>query len=227
MTRPAGWLLESAAHLQTQAGCMPVCRWGGAVGRRETAVSLSGAVKKRHHSVFPLPLLLIPTVLSMLLLLLLLLCPVHIQQGRYVSVLRIKGQLTCIDSICFHAGGPLVSVCCRSTIGYRSAGTAQEDSVQASRQLGLVSLSCCGSSTPACLLAHQLADGYAKRCYHVCHNALVRVPALFFAWLPHAADPGRHRRRRRQVVSCLPLVSVLAVPSEPACMTTSVTRMLC
>jgi hypothetical protein len=30
-------------------------------------------------------------------------------QGRYVSVLRIKGQLTCIDSICFHAGGPLVS----------------------------------------------------------------------------------------------------------------------
>jgi nitrite reductase/ring-hydroxylating ferredoxin subunit len=30
-------------------------------------------------------------------------------QGRYISVLRIKGRLTCIDSICFHAGGPLVS----------------------------------------------------------------------------------------------------------------------
>ncbi|WIA34589.1 hypothetical protein OEZ86_012909 [Tetradesmus obliquus] len=28
-------------------------------------------------------------------------------QGRYVSVLKVKGQLTCIDSICFHAGGPL------------------------------------------------------------------------------------------------------------------------
>lgn len=28
-------------------------------------------------------------------------------QGRYISVLRIKGRLTCIDSICFHAGGPL------------------------------------------------------------------------------------------------------------------------
>ncbi|KAF6253938.1 hypothetical protein COO60DRAFT_370700 [Scenedesmus sp. NREL 46B-D3] len=28
-------------------------------------------------------------------------------QGRYVSILKVKGQLTCIDSICFHAGGPL------------------------------------------------------------------------------------------------------------------------
>eukprot|EP00882_Tetradesmus_deserticola_P033514 GHRQ01038288.1.p1 GENE.GHRQ01038288.1~~GHRQ01038288.1.p1 ORF type:complete len:209 (+),score=29.46 GHRQ01038288.1:240-866(+) len=28
-------------------------------------------------------------------------------QGRYVSILSIKGHLTCIDSICFHAGGPL------------------------------------------------------------------------------------------------------------------------
>lgn len=35
--------------------------------------------------------------------------PFCIFQGRYVSVLRIKGRLTCIDSICFHAGGPLVS----------------------------------------------------------------------------------------------------------------------
>ncbi|GLC42375.1 Cytochrome c oxidase subunit 1 [Pleodorina starrii] len=28
-------------------------------------------------------------------------------EGRYVSVLRIDGKLFCIDSICFHAGGPL------------------------------------------------------------------------------------------------------------------------
>ncbi|GIM12859.1 hypothetical protein Vretimale_16093 [Volvox reticuliferus] len=28
-------------------------------------------------------------------------------QGRYVTVLRIDGKLYCIDSICFHAGGPL------------------------------------------------------------------------------------------------------------------------
>ncbi|KAG2488150.1 hypothetical protein HYH03_013293 [Edaphochlamys debaryana] len=27
--------------------------------------------------------------------------------GRYVTVLRIEGKLSCIDSICFHAGGPL------------------------------------------------------------------------------------------------------------------------
>lgn len=28
-------------------------------------------------------------------------------EGRYVTVLRIDGGLTCIDSVCFHAGGPL------------------------------------------------------------------------------------------------------------------------
>jgi nitrite reductase/ring-hydroxylating ferredoxin subunit len=31
-------------------------------------------------------------------------------QGRYVTVLRLDGQLSCIDSVCFHAGGPLVSM---------------------------------------------------------------------------------------------------------------------
>jgi hypothetical protein len=43
--------------------------------------------------------------------LLLWLLPVHHMhhQGRYVSILKVKGKLTCIDSICFHAGGPLVS----------------------------------------------------------------------------------------------------------------------
>lgn len=29
-------------------------------------------------------------------------------KGRYVSILRVKGRLTCMDSVCFHAGGPLV-----------------------------------------------------------------------------------------------------------------------
>ncbi len=29
-------------------------------------------------------------------------------QGRYITVLRLDGVLRCIDSICFHAGGPLV-----------------------------------------------------------------------------------------------------------------------
>jgi hypothetical protein len=29
-------------------------------------------------------------------------------QGRYVTVLRHKGELHAIDSICYHAGGPLV-----------------------------------------------------------------------------------------------------------------------
>ncbi|GLI70844.1 hypothetical protein VaNZ11_015839 [Volvox africanus] len=28
-------------------------------------------------------------------------------EGRYVTVIRIDGKLYCIDSICFHAGGPL------------------------------------------------------------------------------------------------------------------------
>ena len=28
-------------------------------------------------------------------------------QGRYVTVLKHGGQLYCLDSICFHAGGPL------------------------------------------------------------------------------------------------------------------------
>ena len=28
-------------------------------------------------------------------------------QGRYVSVLRLKGAIHAIDSVCFHAGGPL------------------------------------------------------------------------------------------------------------------------
>ena len=28
-------------------------------------------------------------------------------QGRYVSVIRHQGQLHCLDSVCFHAGGPL------------------------------------------------------------------------------------------------------------------------
>lgn len=31
-------------------------------------------------------------------------------QGRYITVLRVKGQLYAIDSVCFHAGGPLVSM---------------------------------------------------------------------------------------------------------------------
>jgi hypothetical protein len=29
-------------------------------------------------------------------------------QGRYLTLLRLQGKVTCIDSICFHAGGPLV-----------------------------------------------------------------------------------------------------------------------
>lgn len=33
-------------------------------------------------------------------------------QGRYVSVLRLQGILHAIDSICFHAGGPLVRATC-------------------------------------------------------------------------------------------------------------------
>ena len=33
----------------------------------------------------------------------------HALQGRYVSLVRKNNVLTCIDSICFHAGGPLVS----------------------------------------------------------------------------------------------------------------------
>lgn len=28
-------------------------------------------------------------------------------EGRYITVLRLDGALRCIDSICFHAGGPL------------------------------------------------------------------------------------------------------------------------
>mmetsp|Transcript_26504 Transcript_26504/g.36603 ORF Transcript_26504/g.36603 Transcript_26504/m.36603 type:complete len:171 (-) Transcript_26504:206-718(-) len=28
-------------------------------------------------------------------------------QGRYISILRVRSQLFCIDSICYHAGGPL------------------------------------------------------------------------------------------------------------------------
>ncbi|PNH09110.1 Rieske domain-containing protein [Tetrabaena socialis] len=28
-------------------------------------------------------------------------------EGRYVTVLRLDGKLSCIDSVCFHAGGPL------------------------------------------------------------------------------------------------------------------------
>lgn len=28
-------------------------------------------------------------------------------EGRYVSILRVQGKLYCIDSVCFHAGGPL------------------------------------------------------------------------------------------------------------------------
>eukprot|EP00878_Enallax_costatus_P035012 GHUV01038972.1.p1 GENE.GHUV01038972.1~~GHUV01038972.1.p1 ORF type:complete len:114 (+),score=11.71 GHUV01038972.1:41-382(+) len=28
-------------------------------------------------------------------------------KGRYVTVLKVRGELTCIDSVCFHAGGPL------------------------------------------------------------------------------------------------------------------------
>lgn len=31
-------------------------------------------------------------------------------QGRYVTVLRMDGMIYCIDSICFHAGGPLVGL---------------------------------------------------------------------------------------------------------------------
>jgi len=34
----------------------------------------------------------------------------HIRvQGRYVTVLRLGGRLFCIDSVCYHAGGPLGS----------------------------------------------------------------------------------------------------------------------
>jgi nitrite reductase/ring-hydroxylating ferredoxin subunit len=29
-------------------------------------------------------------------------------QGRYVTLLRLEGKVYCIDSVCFHAGGPLV-----------------------------------------------------------------------------------------------------------------------
>ena len=28
-------------------------------------------------------------------------------QGRYVTVLKHEGKLHCLDSVCFHAGGPL------------------------------------------------------------------------------------------------------------------------
>ena len=28
-------------------------------------------------------------------------------QGRFVSVIQHAGRLYCIDSVCFHAGGPL------------------------------------------------------------------------------------------------------------------------
>lgn len=35
----------------------------------------------------------------------------HLQMGgRYISIIQHEGQLYCIDSICFHAGGPLVRV---------------------------------------------------------------------------------------------------------------------
>mmetsp|Transcript_13894 Transcript_13894/g.39195 ORF Transcript_13894/g.39195 Transcript_13894/m.39195 type:complete len:101 (+) Transcript_13894:353-655(+) len=27
--------------------------------------------------------------------------------GRYVSIFNVKGELYCIDAICYHAGGPL------------------------------------------------------------------------------------------------------------------------
>lgn len=36
------------------------------------------------------------------------LATIMLLQGRYVTILRNDGVLTCIDSICFHAGGPLV-----------------------------------------------------------------------------------------------------------------------
>lgn len=31
-------------------------------------------------------------------------------QGRYVTLLRLEGKVYCIDSVCFHAGGPLVGL---------------------------------------------------------------------------------------------------------------------
>ena len=32
----------------------------------------------------------------------------HLQlEGRYISILQHQGQLYCLDSVCFHAGGPL------------------------------------------------------------------------------------------------------------------------
>ena len=39
---------------------------------------------------------------------------VNVTQGRYVTIIRLDGKLACIDAICFHAGGPLVSSLRRS-----------------------------------------------------------------------------------------------------------------
>lgn len=163
--------------------------------------------------------------------LLLLLLPCHTcQQGRYVSVLKVKGQLTCIDSICFHAGGPLVSSSSSSSV----AGTllllcwmaalpvSQPATVTLLPLVVLVymddlaalldKLLICSLATRRnrqhCInagntLVHMLTDIALPNTWHYSTLCCRCKSCNCHCALP--AEPGRYRRSKRQDLSQLPL----------------------